>query len=152
MLSKKVSFETILTAFGNNTGIVIPEELVMSLESGKKPPVIVTINGFSYKNTVAVMGGQFLVGVNSDIRKKTGLQGGDPIEVTLELDTEPRVLEIPADFQQALDSNRVAKDFFEKLSYSNKQRFVLPLDQTKNPETRQKRIEKAIKDLSEGKK
>lgn len=71
--------------------------------------------------------------------------------MTLELDTKPREVEVPADFQQLLNENPEAKQLFDSLSYSNKQRYVLPIGQAKTEETRQRRMEKAIIELSEGK-
>ena len=150
--AKKVSFDTTIIQIGNNTGICVPNEVVEKLEAGKKPPVIVTVNNFSYRNTIAVMGGKFMISVSADIRSKTGIKGGDKVKVTLELDTKPREVEIPSDFQKLLNENSKARQFFETLSYSNKQRYVLPIGQAKTEETRQRRMEKAIIDLNEGKK
>jgi hypothetical protein len=126
--------------------------ILLRYGAGKKPPVIVTVNDFTYRNTIAVMGGKFMIGVSADIRSRTGIKGGDKVKVTLELDTKPREVEVPADFQRLLDKNSKARQFFETLSYSNKQRYVLPLGQAKTEETRQRRMEKAINDLIEGKK
>jgi bifunctional DNA-binding transcriptional regulator/antitoxin component of YhaV-PrlF toxin-antitoxin module len=150
--SKKVSFDTTILQIGNNTGICVPNEIVEQLGAGKKPPVHVTVNDFTYRNTIAVMGGKFMIGVSADIRSKTGIKGGDKVKVILELDTKPREVEVPADFQQLLNENPKARQFFETLSYSNKQRYVLPIGQAKTEETRQRRMEKAIIDLSECKK
>ena len=150
--TEKISFDTTILQLGNNTGINVPNEVVEKLEAGKKPPVIVTVNDYTYRNTIAVMGGKFMIGVSADIRSKTGIKGGDKVKVTLELDTKPREVEVPADFQRLLDKNSKARQFFETLSYSNKQRYVLPLGQAKTEETRQRRMEKAINDLIEGKK
>jgi hypothetical protein len=150
--AKKVSFNTTILQLGNNTGINVPDEVVEKLGAGKKPPVIVTVNDYTYRNTIAVMGGKFMIGVSADIRSKTGIKGGDKVKVTLELDTKPREVEVPADFQRLLDKNSKARQFFETLSYSNKQRYVLPLGQARTEETRQRRMEKAINDLIEGKK
>jgi hypothetical protein len=151
-VANKVSFNTTILQLGNNTGINVPDEVVEKLGAGKKPPVIVTVNDFTYRNTIAVMGGKFMIGVSADIRSKTGIKGGDKVKVTLELDTKPREVDVPADFQRLLDKNSKARQFFETLSYSNKQRYVLPLGQAKTEETRQRRMEKAINDLIEGKK
>jgi hypothetical protein len=148
----KFKFETIILQTGNNTGINVPEEIVEKLGAGKKPAVIVTVNDFTYRNTIAVMGGKFMISLSSDIRKKTGINGGDKVTVELELDTKPREVILPPDFKEILDKNPKAKTFFETLSYSNKQKYVLPIDQAKTDETRTRRIEKAINDLSEGKK
>ena len=150
--SKKQSFDTTIIQMGNNTGICVPDEIVQELGAGKKPPVTVTVNNYTYRNTIAVMGGKFMIGVSADIRSKTGIKGGDKVKVSLELDTKPREVDVPADFQQLLEENPKAKQFFETLSYSNKQRYVLPISQAKTGETKQKRMEKAVSDLCEGKK
>lgn len=149
---KKFSFDTTILQIGNNTGICVPENVVEKLGAGKKPPVHVTVNNYTYRNTIAVMGGKFMIGVSADIRGKTGIKGGDNVTVELELDIEPREVTLPPDFKAVLDKNPDAKKFFEHLSYSNKQRHVLPIGQAKTEETRQRRIEKTIQDLSEGKK
>jgi hypothetical protein len=150
--TKKISFDTTILQTGNNTGICVPDEVVEKLGAGKRPPVNVTVNNYTYRNTIAVMGGKFMIGVSADIRSKTGIKGGDKVKVTLELDTKPREVEVPADFQQLLDKNPKAKQFFETLSYSNKQRYILPIGQAKTEETRQRRMENSIADLSKGKK
>jgi hypothetical protein len=149
---KKQSFNTAILQIGNNTGICVPNEVVDKMGAGKKPPVIVTINDYTYRNTIAVMGGKFMIGVSADIRSKTGIKGGDKVKVTLELDTKPREVEVPAEFQRLLNENPEAKQFFETLSYSNKQKYVLPIKEAKTEDTRQRRMEKFIIDLIKGKK
>jgi hypothetical protein len=151
-MASKVKFNTTILQTGNNTGIHVPEEIVEKLASGKRPPVKVTINGYTYRNTIAVMGGKYLISVSAAIRESAKVKGGDKLDVTLELDTEPREVVLPPDFKKALAGNKAALKFFEGLSYSAKQRYVLPLGQAKTEETRQRRIEKAISDLKEGKK
>src|SRR5262245_45225653 len=81
----------------NVTGIVIPPEIIEHLGGGKRAPVKVTINGYTYRNTVAVMGGQYMIGVAAEHREKAGVKGGDTIDVRLELDSEPREVSVPAD-------------------------------------------------------
>lgn len=143
---------TLLTAGKTATGIKIPDEIVEGLGAGKKPPVKVTINGkYTYRNTVAVMGGAYMVGVSAEHRAGANIAGGDEIEVTLELDTAPREAEVPADLQKALNKNAAAKKNFEALSYSKKQAFLLPIKDAKTEETRQRRIEKTITQLTETK-
>ncbi len=101
---KKYSFNTNILQIGNNTGIAVPAEVVEKLGAGKKPPVKVTVNEYSYRNTIAVMGGKFVIGVSAAIRNETGIKGGDNVKVTLELDTEPREVAILADFKEMLDA------------------------------------------------
>jgi len=140
-----MKFKTILLQAGKTaTGIEIPSKIVEGLNAGKKPPVRVTINGYSYRNTVAVMGGKYMVGVSAEHRKGAGVEGGEKIEVTIELDTAPRTVEVPADLQKNLDKKPAAKKKFEALSYSGKKQLVLPITEAKTEETRARRIEKAM--------
>lgn len=143
---------TLLTAKKTATGISVPDEIVENLGAGKKPPVSVTINGYTYPSTIAVMDGVFMVPVSSEVREKANVKGGDTIEVTLVLDNQPREVALPEDFEQALNANAAAKTFFETLSNSNKKRFVIPIEQAKTAETRTKRIEKALVELEAGRK
>lgn len=144
-------FTTTLELAGKTaTGFRVPAEVVESLGHGKRPPVIVTIKGYSYRNTVAVYGDEYLIGVAADHRAAAGVQAGDVLDVDLELDTAPREVDVPADFAAALDADAEAKRFFEGLSYSNKRRFTLAVDDAKSAETRQRRIEKFVTQLREG--
>jgi hypothetical protein len=144
-----VRFHTrILTAGKTATGIQIPNEVIESLGSSKRPPIRITINGQTYRSTVAVMGGKFMVGVSAENRAKTGVAGGDEVDVDIELDTELRELTVPADFAKALKGNAVAKKRFDGLSHSKKQSFVSGIEGAKTQETRERRIQKAISELS----
>ena len=151
--TNKIKFRTtILQSKKTATGLKIADEIVEQLGAGKKPAVKVTINGYTYRSSIASMGGVFMLGVSADVREKAGVKGGDEVDVELELDTEKREVELLPEFKKALDENEQAKKFFEGLSFSGKQRYVLPIAQAKTEETKQRRIEKAIADLSEGKK
>lgn len=132
------------------TGFRIPPEVVAALGQGKRPPVCVTINGHAYRNTVAVMGGVFMIGVSAEHRAAAGVQAGDEIEVDLELDTDPREVTVPPDLAEALDRDADAKRRFESLSYSHKLQHVHAIEQAKTAETRQRRIAKAISALRQG--
>jgi hypothetical protein len=144
----RAEFRTTLRSAGKTaTGIEIPPSVVESLGAGKRPPVRVTINGYTYRNTVAVMGGAYLVGVSAEHRKGAGVVAGDDLDVLLELDTEPREINVPADLAAALKAHPSAWHRFEALSYSRKQGYVQPIDAAKTPETRQRRIDKAIIEL-----
>src|SRR3981189_1813826 len=108
---------TILTAGKTATGIEVPPGLVEALGTSKRPPVRVTINGYTYRNTIAVMGGVFMVGVSAENREKTRVAGGDTVDVDIEPDTQPRELSLPPDFSEALHRQPDAKRSFEALSY-----------------------------------
>lgn len=131
------------------TGIEVPADVVEKLGAGKRPPVRVTINGYTYRTSIGVMGGRCLIPVSADVRKAAGVAAGDELDVDLDLDTAPRVLAVPADLAQAMDPD--TRRFFDSLSYSRRQRFVLPIEQAKTPETRQRRIDKALTALRAGK-
>jgi hypothetical protein len=145
------TFETTVAASGNNTGIVVPDEVIELLAAGKRPPVLVNVNGHEYRNTVAVMGGQHLIGISAAIRKATGLKGGDPIRVTLTVADSPREINVPADLAAALAADGQAGAFFGKLSNSMQRYHVDNIDNAKSAETRQRRIEKAIALFRDGK-
>ncbi|HEV8192848.1 MAG TPA: YdeI/OmpD-associated family protein [Ktedonobacterales bacterium] len=133
------------------TGMEVPPEIVESLGAGKRPAVRVTINGYTYRSSIAPMGGVFLLGASDEVRKNAGIAAGDVLDVEVELDTEPREVTVPQDFTDALDRDANAKRSFEGLSYSNKRRLVLSVEDAKTPETRQRRIDKAVSTLHEGK-
>ena len=136
---------------GNNTGIEIPADVVEELGAGKRPPVVVNVNGFVYRSTVAPMGGKFLLPFNAARRAESGIKGGDAIDVELTVDTAPRVVDVPADLQAALDGSPAAAAAWEKLSYSNKSWHTFQFAGAKSEETRQRRIAKSIAALHEGK-
>ena len=132
------------------TGIEVPTDVVKALGKGKRPPVRVTLNGHTYRSTVAAYGDVFMLPVSAENRERAGVTAGDMLEVDVELDNEPREVIVPPDFAKALKRDADAKRFFEGLSYSNKRRFVLSIEDAKTPETRQRRIDKAVVTLHEG--
>ena len=142
---------TILQTDKTATGIQIPDEVIEQMAAGKKPPVRLTVNGYTYRSTVATVDGRSMVGLNADHRVASGLKGGDAVEVEIEVDREPRTVELPADFQSALDAEPKAKATFERLSNSMKGYHVSQVTGAKTDETRQRRIEKSVATLREGK-
>lgn len=149
--SASVTFETTVTANGNNTGIVVPDEAIEKLAAGKRPPVLVNLNGYEYRNTVGVMAGRHMVSISAAVRKATGLKGGDPVCVTLTVADTPREVEVPADFAAALAADDRAQAFFGKLSDSLRRYHVDNINAAKSAETRQRRIDKAIALFLDGK-
>ena|SRR5579884_3299776 len=132
------------------TGISVPTEVVERLGSGKRPRVRVTINGYTYRSSVAPMGGEFMLPVSAEVRASAGVAAGDELDVDIELDAEPREVTVPSDFMEALNGDEDARRVFDGLSYSNKQRVVLSIEGAKTAETRLRRIDKAMGDLREG--
>jgi hypothetical protein len=141
---------TIIQTGKTAAGIRVPDEIVEALAAGKRPPVTVTIGGYAYRNTVAVMGGEYWVGVSAEHRAGAGVAAGDEVDVDLELDTAPRTLEVPPDLAAALDAEPAARTFFDSLSYSNRQWHVLSVEGAKTDETRRRRIAKSVEMLRKG--
>ena len=145
----KLKFSTVLLTAGKTaTGIKIPDEIIEKLNGGKKPLVKVTINNFTYRSAVAVMGGAYMVGVNAENREAAKVKGGDKIDVTIELDAEERTVEVTAGFQQALNRNATAKKIFETFSNSKKKALTAPIANAKTEATRNRNIDKAMKALT----
>jgi len=142
---------TLLSAGKAALGFEIPAEVVEGLGAGKRPPVLVTINGYTYRNTIAVYGGVYMIGVSAENRAQAKVKGGDEVDVDLELDTAPREVEVPPELRAALDADPAAKATFDRLSYSNQSFHALQVTGTNNPETRARRIEKSVAALREGK-
>ena len=151
-MALSVAFDTTVTATGNNTGIVVPDNLINDLGAGSRPAVVVNVNGYEYRNTVGVMGGKHMISISAAVRKETGLKGGDPIHVTLTLADTPREVDVPADFAAALSADPAAGAFFAALSNSLQRYHVDNISEAKTAETRQRRIEKAVSLFREGKK
>lgn len=144
------TFRTKLWASGgNNVGIVVPEEIVLGFSRGKRVPVVVTIDGgYSYRNTITPMGGQYLISFNSETRKATGRGAGDEVEVTLELDDKPRTVDVPEALAAALAADPEAAKAWAALSYSNQRAHAESIAGAKTDETRQRRLAKALEALT----
>jgi hypothetical protein len=146
--SKSITFHTTILQTGKNTaGIQVPEDVIEKLGAGKQPLVRVTINKYTYRSAVAVMGGKYMISFNPEHRKAAGVQGGDEANVTLELDLEPRTVEIPTDLKDALIKAN-ALDAFEKSAPSMKKEYVRQVQEAKAQETRERRITKIVEKLS----
>lgn len=133
----------------NTTGIVVPPEVIEELGTSKKPPVKLTINSYTYTSTVAVRGNEFMVSLSAENRAAAGVKGGDQVEVTIELDAEPRTIEIPADLAAALAAKRGAMAMFEGLAFSKRKEFVRQVEDAKTPETRERRISGIVAKLGD---
>lgn len=144
-----VTFRTTLWASGgNNVGIVVPEDVVSSFGRGKRVPVKVTIDGgYTYRNTIASMGGQYLISFSSQTRTATGRGAGDEVEVTLEVDDAPRTVEVPDALAQVFAADTDAAEAWAKLSYSKQRAHAEAIAGAKTEETRARRVEKVLAEL-----
>jgi antitoxin component of MazEF toxin-antitoxin module len=143
-------FESVVELGGKTaTGIEIPAEVIEALGTSKRPPVTVTINGYTYRTTAVRMGGRFLVPLAADNREAAGVRAGDEIVVDIENDTAPREVEVPADLAAAMDD--AARTAYDGLSYTHRKEWVRWVEEAKRPETRATRIEKTVTGLRAGK-
>ena len=134
------------------TGIQVPEEVVQALGGGLRPAVTVSVGSHTYRTTVAPMAGRFYIPLSRENREAAGVQADDEVEVDIDLDTEPRVMEAPDDLAQALSLDPTAETFFDSLSFSHRRAYVDWITGAKKPETRERRIAQAVEMLAEGRK
>ena len=140
------TFTTTLVQSGNNVGIDVPEEIVLGFGAGKRVPVTITINGYSYGSTIAVMGGRYLVSVSAAHRAAAGVAGGEEHEVKIERDTAPRAVEVPPDLEAALTQAGM-RERFDALAYSARKEHVRSVQDAKKESTRQRRVAKILERL-----
>ncbi|WP_446221970.1 YdeI/OmpD-associated family protein [Nocardia sp. IBHARD005] len=131
------------------TGFRVPADIVDALGQGKRPRVFVTIGPHTYRSTVAVYGGEFMLPLNASNRDAAGVSAGDTTEVTVELDREERTIEVPDDLAQALEQHRGSTAAFAALSYSKQRERVQSVTAAKRPDTRKSRIAKIITELTD---
>lgn len=148
-MTTKTTFTTTVTqAEGvNATGLPVPAEAVAALGTKKRPPVKVTLNDYTYSSTVAAYGDVFMLPLAAEHRTAAGVQAGDVVEVTLELDSEPRTVEVPDDLAAAL-ADAGATEAFDLLAYSTRKEHVRQVETAKAAETRQRRIDKIVASLA----
>ena len=146
-----MKFETTVELGGKTaTGLVVPDEVVAALGPGRRPAVVVTVGGYSYRTTVASMGGRFLVPLSAAHRKAAGATAGEHVEVDVELDQEPRDVSVPADLAEALALDDAAQAFFDGLAYSHRKEWVRWIDEAKKPETRNVRLAATVEAMQTG--
>jgi hypothetical protein len=134
----------------NATGLRVPPEAIAALGSHKKPAVKVSIGSYTYRSTVAVMGGEFMLPLSLEHREAAGVQGGDKVEVTIELDQEPRTVDVPADLVAALAGQPGATAAFDALAYSVRKEYVRQVESAKAQATRDRRVAGIVAKLTTG--
>ena len=139
---------TLVRGDGTTMGMIVPDEIVEALGQGKRPKVNVTINGYTYRSTVMPYTGANMLPVSAEVREGAGVSAGEEIEVELTLDTAPREVTVPDDLAAALTAE--ARAAFDGLSFSRRRALVEPIEAAKTPETRQRRIDKAVAELAPG--
>ena len=137
---------------GPAAAVVLDEDHVAVVgEGAKRFPVRATINGYSWRTTVTRMRGEFLLGLSREVREGAGVEVGDRVEVDVELDLAPREVEIPAALTDALATSPTARSAFDALAYTHRKEFARWIAEAKREDTRQRRVEKALAMLQDGK-
>jgi hypothetical protein len=150
-MTRGIQFETELELAGKTAaGYVVPDDVVDRLGGGGHPKVVVTVNGFVFRTSIARMGDRFMLGVSAVRRAEAGIAAGEVHQVDVQLDTAPRQVEVPDDLAAALAANKAAKDFWDGMSYSKQSWHVLPVTGAKKAETRSARVEKSVAMLAAG--
>ena len=134
----------------NATGLVVSAEAVAALGVGKRPKVKVSLNGYTYRSTVAAYGDVFMLPLSAEHRKAAGVEAGDVVEVTLELDIEPRTVEIPPDLAASLAAKPGTMAVFDTLSYTMRKEYVRQVESAKAQETRERRIANIVAKMGNG--
>ena len=142
-----IAFRTKVWQMGNNTAIQLSPEIIEKLGSGRRPLVRMTIKNHTYRSAVAVMDGMFLVSLSAENRQAAGVKGGEDVDVTIALDTEPRTVEAPPDLKAALVKAK-ALDAFNATAPSMQKEYVRQVEEAKAQETRERRIAKIVEKLS----
>ena len=144
-------FRTVVELGGKTaTGLQVPDDVVTELGGGKRPAVVVTIAGHSYRTTVASMGGRFLVPLSAENRSGAGVAAGDEVDVDITLDIAPREVTVPDDLAEALAADEAARTFFDGLAFTHRKEWVRWIEDAKKPETRQARVLTTVRSLGEG--
>lgn len=146
-----LTFTTTLQQRGPAAAVVLDEDQVGAIgEGAKRFPVRATVNGYTWRTSVARMGGEFLVGLNQEVRGRAGAEAGDTVEITLELDSAPREVEVPEALTAALERDAKAKAALEGLAYTHRKEFARWVAEAKREDTRERRVAQAIEMLSAG--
>jgi hypothetical protein len=148
----KQEFEVELDKFDGAVSFVVPFDVQQVWGTRAQVRVRGTLNGHPYRASIAPYGGQHYMVLRKEIREGAGLKSGDRVKVVMEVDTEERTVDVPDDFQQALDQNPQAKAIFEDFAYTPRKEYVHWIESAKKAETRASRIQKAVEQIAQGKK
>ena len=144
------TFRTAVERERTGTFLRVPPDVVADLGTRKRPPVRITVGGHTFRSTIAVYGDDFYLPLKAANRDAAGVAAGDVVDVTIELDEKPRVVEVPEDLAAALAADGDAAAAFDRLSYSHRREYVEWIDEAKRAETRARRISGTVERLNAG--
>lgn len=147
-----IQFRAQLQPRGPAAAVVLDDAQVAAVgEGAKRFPVVATVNGYTWRTSVARMGGEFLLGLNREVRESAGAQAGDEVEVRLELDAAPREVEVPEALAAALAADPRARASFEGMAFTHRKEYARWITEAKREETRQRRVQQAVEMIRAGK-
>ena len=146
-----LTLTTTLQPRGPAAAVILDDDQVTTIGEGpKRFPVRATINGYTWRTTVTRMHGENMLGLNREVRTGAGVEAGDTVEVLIELDTEPREVEMPEALTAALAHDAVAKAAFDAMAFTHRKEYARWISEAKKDETRDRRIAQALEDLRAG--
>jgi hypothetical protein len=146
-----LKFSSTLVARGPAAAVVLDDATVATVgEGAKRFPVRATVNGYTWCSSVTRMRGEFLLGLNREVREAAGVQAGDVVEVQLELDEAPREVAVPPALAEAFEGDAAARTIFDALAYTHRKEFARWIEEAKREETRQRRVAQALEMLHQG--
>lgn len=146
-----IRFTTRLEKKGPAAAVVLDDGQVAAVgEGAKRFPVVATVNGYTWRTSVARMGGAFLVGLNREVRESAGVEAGDEVDVAIELDGAPREVEVPDDLAAALDADPAVRATFDGMAFTHRKEYVRWVTEAKREDTRTRRVEQAVEMIRAG--
>ncbi len=146
-----IRFTTQLQAWGPAAAVVLDDDQVAEVgEGAKRFPVVATVNGYTWRTSVARMKGVFLVGLSREVRQGAGVEAGDEVEVRVELDVAPREVEVPAALAAALAADPDASASFARMAFTHRKEYARWVAEAKREETRQRRVQQAVQMIRSG--
>ena len=147
-----IQFRAQLQPRGPAAAVVLDDAQVAVVgEGAKRFPVVATVNGYTWRTSVARMRGEFLLGLNQEVRQGAGVQAGDEVDVTVALDDAPREVEVPEALTVALAGDPQASESFERMAFTHRKEYARWIAEAKREETRQRRVLQALEMIRAGK-
>ena len=147
-----IKFRALLQPRGPAAAVILDDAQVAAVgEGAKRFPVVATVNGYTWRTSVARMGGEFLLGLNKEVRQGAGVEAGDEVEVAVELDTAPREVEVPEALAAALAADPQAKASFEGMAFTHRKEYARWVAEARQDQARQRRVQRALEMIRAGK-
>jgi len=139
-----LELDATLQPHGPAAAVVLTDEQVGALGGGRTPPVRVSANGVTIGGRIMRRGGENLLGFSKAARAELGIEPGQVVALTIELDDQPRKVEVPADLAAALDADPAARAAFDALAFTHRKEYVRWVEEAKKPETRERRVRETL--------